>query len=77
MKTLYEIYQDIPFLPPVVAEMGWTQNILILEKCKDNQSISFCPENPSNSAVIKWIYPTQPNGLGISATDRSGTQYSG
>lgn len=35
MKTLYEVYQDNPFLPPLVAEIGWVQNCLIIEKCKD------------------------------------------
>ena len=36
MRTLYEQYsQSTLILPPVVAEIPWTHNILILEKCKD------------------------------------------
>lgn len=35
MKTFYEVYQDSEFLPPVVAEIGWVQNCVIIEKCKD------------------------------------------
>lgn len=36
MKTFYEVYQDNEFLPPLVAEIGWVQNCLIIEKCKDD-----------------------------------------
>ncbi|PJA07019.1 MAG: DUF1016 domain-containing protein [Flavobacteriales bacterium CG_4_10_14_0_2_um_filter_35_18] len=36
MKTLYEQYSKSELiLPPLVAEIPWTHNILILEKCKD------------------------------------------
>jgi len=36
MRTLYEQYVDsVLILPPLVAEIPWTHNILILEKCKD------------------------------------------
>jgi predicted nuclease of restriction endonuclease-like (RecB) superfamily len=36
MKTLYEQYSTSKLiLPPLVAEIPWTHNIIILEKCKD------------------------------------------
>jgi predicted nuclease of restriction endonuclease-like (RecB) superfamily len=36
MRTLYEQYHlSELILPPLVAEIPWTHNILILEKCKD------------------------------------------
>lgn len=36
MRTLVEQYQQSTLiLPPLVAEIPWTHNILILEKCKD------------------------------------------
>jgi predicted nuclease of restriction endonuclease-like (RecB) superfamily len=35
MRALYSEYSTSSFLPPVVAEIGWTHNIIILEKCKD------------------------------------------
>lgn len=36
MRTFYEQYFDSSLiLPPLVAEIPWTHNILILEKCKD------------------------------------------
>jgi len=36
MKTFYETYKENGKLPPLVAEIGWAQNCLILEKCKDD-----------------------------------------
>jgi predicted nuclease of restriction endonuclease-like (RecB) superfamily len=36
MKTFYEVYEENQFLPPLVAEIGWVQNCLIIEKCKDD-----------------------------------------
>lgn len=41
MKTFYEFYAENEKLPPVVAEIGWTQNCLILEKCKDKLKIEY------------------------------------
>ena len=36
MRSLYEQYVTSSLiLPPLVAEIPWTHNILILEKCKD------------------------------------------
>ncbi len=37
MKNFYEFYSINEKLQPLAAEIGWTQNCLILEKCKDNQ----------------------------------------
>jgi predicted nuclease of restriction endonuclease-like (RecB) superfamily len=37
MKNFYEFYSLNEKLQPLAAEIGWTQNCLILEKCKDNQ----------------------------------------
>lgn len=41
MKNFYEFYSLNEKLQPLVAEIGWTQNCLILEKCKDNQRIEY------------------------------------
>lgn len=35
MKAFFETYHDAPKLAPVVREVGWTHNLLILERCKD------------------------------------------
>ena len=35
MKAFYEQYKDFSILPPVVAELPWTHNYLLLEKIKD------------------------------------------
>ena len=36
MKTFYEVYNTNEKLTPLVAEIGWVQNCLIIEKCKDD-----------------------------------------
>ncbi len=42
MKSLYEEYSTSALiLPPVVAEIGWSHNIIILEKCKDQHQRFF------------------------------------
>ena len=40
MKVFYETYAT-EILPPVVAEIGWTQNYMIIEKCKDEKERHF------------------------------------
>ena len=34
MKSFYLTYRDKPKLQPMVAEIGWTHNIIILDKCE-------------------------------------------
>lgn len=41
MKNLVETYSNSEFLPPLVAEIGWTQNYIIIEKCKNEQERAF------------------------------------
>lgn len=36
MRTFYLTYKDDIKLPQLVAEIGWSHNSIILEKCKDN-----------------------------------------
>ncbi|MFQ4140914.1 YhcG family protein [Chlorogloeopsis sp. ULAP02] len=36
MRDFYLAYYSKEILPPLVAEIGWTHNIVILEKCKDD-----------------------------------------
>lgn len=41
MRDLYTTYGATEILPPVVAEVGWTHNLVILEKCKSEQQREF------------------------------------
>ncbi|MBH8553486.1 DUF1016 family protein [Nostocaceae cyanobacterium CENA357] len=41
MRDFYLTYHSKEFLPPLVAEIGWTHNIVILEKCKDDLEREF------------------------------------
>ncbi len=36
MKTFFETYKETSKLAPLVREIGWVQNCLIIEKCKDD-----------------------------------------
>lgn len=35
MRNFYVLYGNNPKLQPLVAEIGWTHNIVIMERCKD------------------------------------------
>ncbi len=41
MKVFYEAYYENKKLPPLVAEIGWVQNYIIIEKCKNNLEREF------------------------------------
>jgi predicted nuclease of restriction endonuclease-like (RecB) superfamily len=41
MRDFYLAYNTGDFLPPLVAEIGWTHNLVILEKCKDDLERDF------------------------------------
>lgn len=41
MRDFYLTYKDNTKLPPLVAEIGWSHNIIILEKCKDDLEREF------------------------------------
>ena len=41
MKLFYESYRDSEKLAPLVREIGWTHNVTILEKCKDDLEREF------------------------------------
>ena len=41
MKNFYENYSNNEKLAPMVREIGWSHNIVILEKCKDDLQREF------------------------------------
>jgi len=41
MRNFYLTYKDNPKLPPLVAEISWTKNVVIMEKCKDDLEKEF------------------------------------
>lgn len=41
MRDFYLTYRDNEKLTPLVAEIGWTHNLLIMEKCKDDLEREF------------------------------------
>jgi predicted nuclease of restriction endonuclease-like (RecB) superfamily len=41
MRQFYLEYRDKPNLQPLVGEIGWTHNVLIMSKCKDDLEREF------------------------------------
>lgn len=41
MRQFFETYRDFPKLSPVVRELSWTHNLLILGKCKRDEEREF------------------------------------
>ncbi len=41
MRSFYLTYQGHPILQPLVAEIAWSHNLIIMEKCKDDQEREF------------------------------------
>jgi len=41
MRDFYQSYSAEGKLPPLVAEVGWSHNLIILEKCKDTLEREF------------------------------------
>ena len=41
MRKLYLTYRNKEFLQPLAAEIGWTHNQAILDRCKDDQEREF------------------------------------
>jgi predicted nuclease of restriction endonuclease-like (RecB) superfamily len=41
MRTLYLAYRENEKLQPLVAEISWTKNVIIMERCKDLQQREF------------------------------------
>ncbi len=41
MRQFYKLYKDNPKLQPMVGEIGWTHNLIIMSKCKDNSQREF------------------------------------
>ena len=41
MRKLFLMYSDNTKLAPMVQEIGWTHNVVIMESCKDNEERAF------------------------------------
>lgn len=55
MRNLYKEYARSAILQPVVAEIGWTHHIIILEKCKDEHQRFFYIEMTRRYAWSKSL----------------------
>lgn len=41
MREFYLLYRDLPKVQPLVAQIGWTHNLAILQRCKSPQESEF------------------------------------
>lgn len=41
MRQFYTVYRELPILAPLVREIGWTQNLIILSRCKTSEEKEF------------------------------------
>jgi len=41
MRGFYETYRDLEKLAPMVREIGWSHNVVIMERCSDSQEREF------------------------------------
>ena len=62
MKMFYETYSENPKLAPLVREIGWTHNILIMEKCKEDAQREFYINMVHNCGWSKNVLTTQIEG---------------
>ena len=34
-REFYHVYRDLPKVQPLVAQIGWSHNLIIFQRCKD------------------------------------------
>lgn len=69
MKSFFETYSEAEKLAPLVREIGWSHNLLILSRCKDAQErqkdenlpIATSPINRTLSKVLTCQPPSPTN----------------
>jgi predicted nuclease of restriction endonuclease-like (RecB) superfamily len=59
MRNFYLTYHDNEKLPPLVQEIGWTHNLLIMEKCKDDLDREFYLRMPRRLGWTKNVLTHQ------------------
>jgi predicted nuclease of restriction endonuclease-like (RecB) superfamily len=59
MRSFYLAYQDDKKLQPLVAEISWTKNVIIMSKCKDDLEREFYIRMTKKLILVpgKVIYP--------------------
>jgi len=46
MRNFFEHYSQNEKLQPLIAEIGWTHNLIIMERCKENLCANFIFAEP-------------------------------
>lgn len=59
MKKFYLEYKDNEFLPPAVAKLSWTHNIMLIEKIKDKEKRFWYANEAANGNWSKTVLDHQ------------------
>ena len=62
MRTFYLEYKDSSKLPPLVAEIGWSHNIIVMEKCKNDLEREFYIRMTKKYGWTKFVLTHQIEG---------------
>lgn len=54
MRNFYITYKENEKLAPLVREISWTKNVIIMERCKDDIRRRNHGSAPLNARLIKW-----------------------
>jgi len=44
VREFYIAYRDLPKVQPLVAQIGWTQNLIVLQRCRDPKDLETAVE---------------------------------
>ena len=58
MKQFYETYKDAPKLSPLVREISWTNNLMILNRCKTVEEKEFYLCLSANDKYSAYFAPS-------------------
>ncbi|KAB2834184.1 MAG: DUF1016 domain-containing protein [Candidatus Brocadia sp.] len=53
VREFYVTYRDLPKVQPLVAQIGWTQNLIILQRCNDPLEREFLHRMENNDGKIQ------------------------
>jgi predicted nuclease of restriction endonuclease-like (RecB) superfamily len=75
MRELYLAYSGLEKVQPLVAQIGWTHNLVIMEKCKDPQEREFYIRMTKKFGWTKNVLAIQIEGRAYERTLRGQTNF--
>lgn len=75
MREFYRAYSSLKKVQPLVAQIGWTHNLVIMEKCKDPQEREFYIRMTKKFGWTKNVLAIQIEGRAYERTLRGQTNF--